>query len=114
MGLQMNQVRERFSQVEQCIGNAVQTCEMSSDVPEKLRTCLTELSQESEHAREAVENRQVVEEDDGHVRQCIDKLEKLGDRAMQACSQGSYVDDQVKNAVRQARKAISAMKQQLH
>ena len=35
-------------------------------------------------------------------------------RILQACSQADYVDQQVQNAVKQARKAISSLKQQLH
>jgi hypothetical protein len=108
--MQATQLRDRFSQVEQCVDNAAQMCEMSSDVPDRLRTCLSELEQESDHAM------QVAEQGlgDEQIRQCVTKLEKIGDRAMQACSQGDYVDQQVQNAVRQARKAISTLKQQLH
>lgn len=108
--MQASQIRERFSQVEQCIDIAAQVCEMSSDVPDRLRTCLSELEQESDHAMQVAEQGQ----GDDQIRQCVTKLEKIGDRAMQACSQGEYVDAQVQNAVRQARKAISTLKQQLH
>ena len=108
--MQAQQLRERFSQVEQCIDAAAQVCEMSGDVPDRLRTCLSELEQESDNAIQVAERGQA----DDQIRQCVTKLEKLGDRAMQACSQGDYVDQQVQNAVRQARKAISSLKQQLH
>lgn len=108
--MQATQLRDRFSQVEQCVDNAAQMCEMSSDVPDRLRTCLSELEQESDHAMQVAEQGQSEEQ----IRQCVSKLEKIGDRAMQACSQGDYVDQQVQNAVRQARKAISTLKQQLH
>lgn len=108
--MQLDQIKERFSQVEQCIDNAAQMCDMSSDVPERLRSCLNELEQESDHALQAAEQGQ----DEEQVRQYVTRMEKLGDRAMQACSQESYVDQQVQMAVRQARKAISTLKQQLH
>lgn len=110
MQANQSQIRERFSQVEQCVDNAAQMCEMSSDVPDRLRTCLSELEQESDHAIQVAEQQQ----SDDQIRQCVSKLEKIGDRAVQACSQGEYVDQQVQNAVRQARKAISSLKQQLH
>jgi len=108
--MQATQLKDRFDQVEQCIDNAAQMCEMSSDVPDRLRTCLTELEQESDHAIQAAEQGQAQEQ----IRQCVSKLERIGDRAMQACSQSDYVDVQLQNAVRQARKAISNLKQQLH
>ncbi|HJV75510.1 MAG TPA: hypothetical protein VJ654_14890 [Noviherbaspirillum sp.] len=104
------QLKDRFSQVEQCVDNAAQMCEMSGDVPDRLRTCLSELEQESDHAIQVAEQEQGADQ----IRQCVSKLEKIGDRAMQACSEGDYVDQQVQNAVRQARKAISSLKQQLH
>ena len=108
--MQANQLRERFSQVEQCVDNAAQMCEMSNDVTERLRTCLSELEQESDHAMQVAEQGQ----SDEQIRQCVMKLEKIGDRAMQACAQADYIDQQVQNAVRQARKAISTLKQQIH
>jgi hypothetical protein len=108
--MQMNQLRDRFSQVEQCIDAAAQMCEMSADVPERLRTCLSELEQEADHAIQVAEQGQSEDQ----IRQCVSKLEKIGDRAMQSFGQGDYVDEQVQNAVRQARKAISSLKQQLH
>lgn len=111
--MQMTQVRDSFSQVEQCIHNAAQTCQQSSDAPAQLRNCLSELEHESHHAREVVDHAQDAE-GDGEIRQCVDKMAKIGDRALQTFGQGGYVDDQVQLAVRQARKAISMLKQQLH
>lgn len=108
--MQMNQIRDRFSQVEQCIHNAAETCQQSTDAPVQLRNCLAELEHESQHAKEVVEQTQ----DDGEIRQCVDRMAKIGDRAMQAFSGGHYVDDQLQMALKQARKAISTLKQQLH
>lgn len=108
--MQLNQLREHFSRVEQCVDAAAQMCEMSNDVPDRLRTSLHELEQEADHAIQVAEQGQGEEQ----IRQCVSKLEKIGDRAVQSCSQGGYVDEQVQNAVRQARKAISSLKQQLH
>lgn len=108
--MQMNQIKDRFSQVEQCIHNAAETCQQSADAPTQLRNCLTELEHESQHAKEVVEQAQ----DDGEIKQCVDRMAKIGDRAMQAFSGGNYVDDQLQMALKQARKAISTLKQQLH
>lgn len=108
--MQMDQVKDRFSEVEQCIHNAAQTCELNSGAPDQLRNCLAELEHESRHARDVLEHAQ----DNGEIRQCTDKMEKIGDRAMQAFSGGNFVDDQLQIAVRQARKAISSLKKTLH
>jgi hypothetical protein len=109
--MQASQIRERFSEVEQCIHNAAEVCEMSSDVPERVRDCVTQLEQQSSRALEIAMQKA---EDPDQVRQCLTDLEKIGDRALQACSQAEYVDATLQNAVRQARKAISSFKQQVH
>lgn len=108
--MQMNEIRNRFSQVEQCIDHAAEACQMSRDMPDQLRNCLSQLEQESDHAKKVVDNAQNEES----IRQCVDKLEMLGDRAMQTCRQSGNVDKQVENALRQAHDAISRLKHQLH
>lgn len=47
--------------------------------------------------------------------QCVDRLEKLGDRALHACTQaGNTVDEQVRAAVKEAHDAIADLKHRLH
>ena len=65
MQANQSQIRERFSQVEQCVDNAAQMCEMSNDVPDRLRTCLSELEQESDHAIQVAEQQQSDRESPG-------------------------------------------------
>lgn len=108
--MQTGQMRERFSEVEQCISNAAELCNMSSDVPDRVRDCVTQLEKQSERAREVTEQA----DDPQQVKQCMTDMEKIGDRALQAFGQVDYVDAALQNAVRQARKAISSFKQQLH
>lgn len=108
--MQPNQVRDYFSSVEQSIGNAAELCQITSDVPEDVRECLSELERESDHARHMLEE----EDDDNRIIDCIDRLEKLGDRAIQACREaGNTVDPQVEHAAQQARDAIADMKRRL-
>jgi predicted site-specific integrase-resolvase len=105
-----NQVIDYFSGVEQSIGNAAELCQMTTDVPEDVRECLSELERESEHARRMLEQ----EDDDNRIIQYIDRLEKLGDRAIEACREaGNAVDPQVGSAAQQARDAIADMKRRL-
>jgi predicted site-specific integrase-resolvase len=108
--MQPSQVRDFFSSVEQSIGNAAELCQMTTDVPEDVRECLSELERESEHARRMLEQ----EDDDNRIIQYIDRLEKLGDRAIEACREaGNAVDPQVGSAAQQARDAIADMKRRL-
>lgn len=108
--MQPSQVMDYFASVEQSIGNAAELCQLTSDVPEDVRECLSELERESDHARRVLED----EDNDNRVIQCIDRLEQLGDRAIQACREaGNTVAPQVENAAQQARDAIADMKRRL-
>jgi hypothetical protein len=99
-----------FSSVEQSIGNAAELCQITTNVPEDVRECLSELERESDHARRMLEE----EGSDNRIIQCIDRLETLGERAIQLCRQaGNTVDPQVESAARQARDAIAGMKRRL-
>jgi hypothetical protein len=108
--MQSSQVRDYFSSVEQSIGNAAELCQLTSDVPEDVRECLSELERESDHARRMLDD----EDDDNLIIECIDRLEKLGDRAIEACREaGNTVNPQLGNAAQQARDAIADMKRRL-
>lgn len=109
--MQPSQVKEYFGPVGQIIGKASQLCQTSSKVPEPIRESLGELSRESEQAAQLLAN----EKNDNRIIQCVDRLEKLGDRAWHACSQaGSTVDGQVRAAVKEAHDALSDLKHRLH
>jgi hypothetical protein len=109
--MQANQVKEHFGAVDLRIDKAAELCQMSTDVPEKLRESLSELSRESDQALQMLAN----EKDENRIVQCVDRLEKLGDRALHACAQGgNNVDERVQAAVKEAHDAISDLKHRLH
>lgn len=108
--MQPNHVMDYFSNIQQSIGNAAELCQITSDVPEDVRECVSELERESEHAMRALEN----EDNDNRIIQCIDRLEQLGDRAIAACREaGDAVDPQLGSAAQQARDAIADLKRRL-
>jgi phage shock protein A len=108
--MQTEQVRERFSRIEQYVDNAAKACQTSGAVPDQLRECLNELEQQSDQAKQAAQQ----DQSDEKLRQCVDNLEEVGDRAMRACKDAGNVDQEIQNALRQAHDAISDLKQQLH
>ena len=107
--MQTNQVKEQFSSIERSISKASQICSGGANVPENLRSCIQELDQQSNRARQALNS-----QDDAQITQCIDRLESLGDRAVQECRQSNNVDQQLKTAVKEAHDAISQLKHQIH
>jgi methyl-accepting chemotaxis protein len=109
--MQMNEIRQRFNQVDQTVHQAAQACERSDSLPMDLKDSLQRLEQQTEKAREVIAQAQ----DENQVRQCIDQLEDIGDEARDACERsGKAVDDSVKNAVMQAHRELSDLKHQLH
>jgi FtsZ-binding cell division protein ZapB len=107
--MQPSQVKDYFPEVKRNIDQATQLCQITSDIPDDVRSFLSELDREANHAMEVLEE----ENNDNKILQCIDRLEKLGDQARDACA-SVEVNQQVENAVRQAHDAISALKHQLH
>jgi hypothetical protein len=107
--MQPQQVKNEFPRIEQVIDNAAQKCQLTSGLPDELRQSLAELDQESDRAKAML-----MEEQNGNrIVQCIDRLEKLGDRAMQACN-GAGVDPELQRAVKEAHDALSDLKHRLH
>jgi hypothetical protein len=56
----------------------------------------------------------IQSQDENQIRQCVDELEQLGDRAKDACEQSNSVDGNLRNAVMQAHRELSELKHQLH
>lgn len=104
-----NELQQQYSQVETAIHQAAQRCESTNSVPMDLKDCIQKLDQQSSQAREAI-----LSQDEDQIRQCVDELEELGDRAKAACEKGGQVDGQLKEAVMQAHQRLSDLKHQLH
>lgn len=108
--MQASQVKQEFPRIDQFIDNATQLCQTNRNVPDELRNCLSELDRESDQTMQVLEQ----EQNENRIVECIDRLEKLGDRAVQACRQAGNIDEQMQKAVQQAHDAISNLKHRLH
>ncbi len=109
--MQADEVRQRFSKIEQTIHQASQACERAgSGVPSDLKNSIQQLDQQSSKARQELQQAQ----DQESIVQCVDELEELGDRAKAACEKGGNVDQQLKQAVLKAHEELSQLKHQLH
>lgn len=108
--MQSNELQQRFSQVEKSIHQAAQRCQTAQAVPMDLKDCLQQLDQQAIRARNMMQS-----QDENQIRQCVDDLEQLGDRAKDACEQSSgNLDADLKNAIMQAHRELSDLKHQLH
>ena len=108
--MQSSEIQQRFSKIEQTIHQASQACEHATGVPMDVKDSIQQLEHKSQQARTVMQKA----DDEDSVRQCIDDLEQLGDRAKDACQQAGKVDDQLSSAVMQAHRELSDLKHELH
>jgi len=110
--MQMNQVQESINRIEQCVDDAVSAVSNAQgQTPADLRTCVDEMHSQSRQAKQMVQQ----SGDEAQMVSCVDGLEQVGDRAMDACRKGgNKVDPQVQQAVKRAHDEISSLKKQMH
>lgn len=109
--MQANEVRQRFSQIEQTIHQANQACQRAGEqISSDLKECVQKLEQRSGKASQELQQAS----NDEAIRQCVDELEELGDKAKAACERSGNIDQQVRSAVLQAHQELSQLKHQIH
>jgi len=107
--MEPNEVQQRFSHIESTIHHAAQCCLSAQTVPMDLKDSIQQLDQKALHARNILQS-----QDENQIRDCVDELEELGDRAKDACEASTAdLDDQLKSAVMQAHRELSDLKHQL-
>jgi hypothetical protein len=78
-------------------------------VPQELKDCVQQLDQQTGQAKQVMQS-----QDETRIRQSVDNLEQLSDRAERAVERADGVNDQVKSAILQAHSELSNLKHQLH
>lgn len=107
--LQENEVARRFGAIEQAIGQAAQLCGSAQEMPMDLKDCINQLDQQKASVRQAIESH-----DEARIRQAVDNMESLGDRAKRACGTAAHLTPEVKSAVLKVHDELSDLKHQLH
>lgn len=107
--LQANEIQQRFSRIEQAIGQAAQTCSTETNPPPQLKDCIQKLDRQSSMAREVMRS-----QDESRIRQCVDDLEMLGDEARRVCKAEAQVTPRLKEAVTRVHDELSELKHRLH
>ncbi|AOK55136.1 hypothetical protein DF107_31125 [Burkholderia stagnalis] len=107
--LQASEMQQRFSHLQQTISDASRTCHSDKTAPRALLDWVDELDRECKSARKIMASR-----DEDRIRQWIDDLERIGDRAERACTQAGGVDAGVMSAVSSMHSELSDLKQKMH
>lgn len=106
--MQLNEVQQRFSRIEKCIDDADSACQQSASAPQELKDSIRQLDQRSDRARQLLQG-----QDESRIRQCVNEMEELSDRAMQACKQAGNIEPQLQQAVQQTHSELSSLKHQM-
>ena len=108
--MQMTQVNECLNRIEQCADDALAAMKGATDTPQELRGTLTEFHRQARDLRDAakqsIDEQRLIGE--------VDRLEKTGDRAKEACQAAGSVDQRLQAAVMRAHDEVSSLKHQLH
>ncbi|TDN57743.1 hypothetical protein [Paraburkholderia sp. BL10I2N1] len=107
--LQASEIQKRFTHLERTIEKASQACHADTSLPKELMECVDQLDKKAEGAKKIMESK-----DENRMRQWVDDLEQVGDRAEQACQRATNVNAKVKSAVTSVHAELSDLKKQLH
>ena len=107
--LQSSEIQKRFSHIQQTISEATRSCQSAQSVPQDLKNSIEQLEKECQSAQTTMQS-----QDEDQMRECIDSLEEMGDRAQQACRKAGNVDGDLQRAVSTMHSELSDLKRQLH
>jgi phage shock protein A len=107
--LQANEIQQRFTHIQQTIGEAEQACRSFDDTPNEMRECIEKLSREVQQAKTVMQSN-----DQQRIIQCVDSLEDLGDEAKRVSRSLSTMPADVEAAVTKVHKELSDFKHKLH
>jgi hypothetical protein len=107
--LQASEIQSRFTHLQQTVSEASRTCHADAAIPPDLMNCVDELDKECKSAAKVMSSR-----DEDRIRQWVDDLERIGDRAERACQQAGGLDASTKDAVSSMHSELSDLKRQLH
>jgi pyrroline-5-carboxylate reductase len=107
--LQANEIQQRFTHIQQTVGEAEQACQKSQDTPNEMRDCIQKISRELQQAQSVMQSN-----DQQRIIQCVDSLEDLGDEAKRVSRSMPKMPADVEAAVTRVHAELSDFKHKLH
>ena len=107
--LQASDMQQRFAHLQQTVSEASRTCHSDKTIPTDLMNWVDELDKECKSAKKVMSSH-----DEDRIRQWVDDLERIGDRAERACLQAGGLDARIMSAVSSMHSELSDLKRQLH
>jgi hypothetical protein len=107
--LQASEIQQKFSHIQQTIGQAAQACKTEEGTSVQLKECIDKLSREAKQAGEVIRSN-----DPTRIRQCVDQLESISSEAKRVSRSGAKTPATLETVVTQVQSELSQLKQQLH
>jgi methyl-accepting chemotaxis protein len=107
--LQANEIQQRFTHIQQTVGEAEQACQKSQDTPTEIRDCIQKISRELKQAQNVMQS-----SDQQRIIQTVDSLEDMGDEAKRISRSMAKMPADVEAAVTRVHAELSDFKHKLH
>jgi uncharacterized protein Yka (UPF0111/DUF47 family) len=107
--LQANEIQQRFTHIQQTIGEAEKACQSSQDAPNEIKDCIHKLSQEAKQAEGTIRSN-----DQQRIIETVDRLEDMGDDAKRISRSMPQMPAQLEAAVSRVHAELSDLKHKLH
>lgn len=108
MKVHSEEMQQRLGFIDRTIYHAMRACHSDSNVPKELKAFVQELGQRSSQAQRALKDR-----DERSIRESVDDLARISDKAQNAIRPADPTNYQVKSAVILTHIELSALRYQL-
>lgn len=108
MNVQREEIQQRLGFIDRTIDHAMRACHSDSKVPDELRNYVRQLGQRFSQAR-----RSLHAQDERSIRQAVDDLARISDKAQNTIHPADDMNYDVKSAVILAHIELSALRTQL-
>jgi predicted translin family RNA/ssDNA-binding protein len=107
--LQPNEIQQKFSHLQQTLGEAEQACKQSQDAPSEVCNVIEKLVRESREAEKIVQSN-----DTSRITEAVDNLEAMGDEAKRISRSLPQMPAHVEAVVTRVHAELSEFKHKLH
>jgi predicted translin family RNA/ssDNA-binding protein len=107
--LQSSEIQQRFSHLQQTIGEAEKVARSSHDTPTDVRDCIEKLARESRQAEQVIQSN-----DTGRITEAVDNLEAMGDEVKRVTRSAPKMPAHLEAVVTRVHAELSEFKHKLH
>ena len=107
--LQQAEIQQRFSHLQQTIGEAEKVCRDMTDTPSDVKNCIEKLARESRQAQQVIQSN-----DTARITECVDSLEAMGDEVKRVSRSSPKMPAHLEAVVTRVHAELSEFKHKMH